>query len=57
MDERKKTILQAIVIGFLLLLTLPLFYLLMSRVLLPLGWNEPQFEQEEHVEERVSEPQ
>lgn len=40
MKEQKKTIVQACVIGFLMILTLPLFYLLFTKVLLPLAWKE-----------------
>ena len=51
MTERKKNIVQALVIGVLLLFTLPLMYMLFSRVLLPLEWDEPQFEKTEEVAE------
>lgn len=43
MDEQKKNWIQVIVIVALLVMTLPLFYLLVSRVLLPLEWDESQW--------------
>lgn len=43
MKQPKNPRVQVFVIVALLILTLPLFYLLVSRVLLPLEWNEPQF--------------
>ncbi len=43
MKQQKNSRMQLIVIIAFLILTLPAFYLLVSRVLLPLEWNEPQF--------------
>jgi len=44
MDKTEKSKLQLLLIVFLLILTLPVFYLLVSRVLLPMVWDEPQFQ-------------
>ena len=54
MTERKKAIVQTMVIGFLLVLTLPLFYLLFSRVLLPWAWKEDAFREEQQQQEELS---
>lgn len=45
MGQQKKTLVQVCVIAVLLILTLPFIYMLVSRVLLPMEWNEPQFKE------------
>lgn len=48
MEESKNQTVKVFVIIFLLILTLPLFYMLFARVLLPMAWDEPQFKQEQN---------
>ncbi len=43
MQQQKTSKIKVLTLIVLLALTLPLFYMLVSRVLLPLEWNEPQF--------------
>ena len=42
MEKPDKSKMQLLIIVLAMIMTLPLFYLLVSRVLLPLGWYEPQ---------------
>ncbi|MFK8083520.1 MAG: hypothetical protein AB8B97_24835 [Granulosicoccus sp.] len=41
MAQQKNNWVQVLVVVALLILTLPLIYMLVSRVLLPLEWDEP----------------
>lgn len=47
MNEQRKSVVQALVIGLLLVLSLPLFYLLFAKVLIPMAWNEDSLKLEE----------
>ena len=57
MNTSNKNVLPTLAILFLMILALPLLYLLVSRVLLPMAWNEPQFDGQEHAEELTVEPE
>lgn len=52
--KEKNNYLQTIVVIFLLILSLPLFYLLFTKVLLPWGWKEESVEKKEAVSELYS---
>lgn len=49
MKEQKTGLAQIIFVVFLLILTLPLFYLLFTKVLLPMTWKEETFEKKDSV--------
>ena len=42
MEKPDKSTMQLLIIALAMIMTLPLFYLLVTRVLLPLEWHEPQ---------------
>lgn len=43
MEKPKKSMVPAIMTGAVLILLLPIIYLLVARVLLPMVWDEPHF--------------
>ena len=42
MEKPDKSKMQLLIIVLAMIMTLPLFYLLVTHVLLPLEWHEPQ---------------
>ena len=44
MTEQKSSTIKMLMVVGVLILTLPLFYFLVAKVLLPLEWDEPQFQ-------------
>ena len=46
MENPDKTKMPMLIMALVMIISLPLLYLLVSRVLLPLAWNEPQFQEE-----------
>ena len=42
MEKPDKSTMQLLIIALAMIMTLPLFYLLVTRVLLPLEWHESQ---------------
>lgn len=46
MENPDKTKISMLIMALVMVISLPLLYLLVSRVLLPLAWNEPHFQEE-----------
>lgn len=45
MAQQNRNHVPLVVLGFLLVLTIPLLYVLVARVLLPVEWDEPQYKE------------
>ena len=55
MEKPDKSQMQILIIVVAMVMTLPLFYLLVTHVLLPLEWHEPQVTDAEDVSEGSAE--